>query len=110
MQQIQGKFGIGGIVLGAAGFEGLTILGQGRRVDRKEHEEVVLLQRVDNRALGQFQSNRDGAAEALVQRLRPLIDGRHPVGNAIEFARLVTRRLAGKRHAWCRPNRCRHTR
>ena len=85
-EKIQGQFGIGGIVLGATGFEGLTVLGQGRRVDGKEHQEVVLLQRVDNWALGQFQSNGDGTAEALAQRLRPLIDVRHPVGNAIEFA------------------------
>ena len=75
------------------GFEGLKILGQGRRLDRNEHKEVVLLQRVDNGALGQFHSNGDGTAEALAQRVRPLIDGRHSVGNAIEFARLVTRGL-----------------
>ena len=36
-QKIQGKFGISGIILGAAGFEGFAILGQGRRVDGKEH-------------------------------------------------------------------------
>src|SRR5262249_17752645 len=66
-EKIQGKFGIGGIVLGATGFEGLTVLGQGRRVDRKEHQEVVLLQCIDNWALGQFNSNRDGTAEAPAQ-------------------------------------------
>src|ERR1700674_137563 len=89
-QKIEGKFGVGGIVLGPAGLEGFAILGQSRWVDWKEHEEVVLLQRVDDRALGQFKSNRDGAAKALVQRLRPFIDAGHLVGNAVELASIVT--------------------
>jgi hypothetical protein len=50
-EKIQSKFGIGWIVLGAAGREGLTVLGQGQRVDGKEHKEVVFLQCVDDRTL-----------------------------------------------------------
>ena len=56
-EKIQGKFGIGGIFLGATGFESLTLFGKSRRVDGKEHQEVVLLQCVDNWALGQFKTD-----------------------------------------------------
>ena len=59
-EKIQGKFGIGGIVLGATGFESLTIFGKSRRVDGKEHQEVVLLQCVDNWALGQSRATAMG--------------------------------------------------
>ena len=92
-QKIQRQLGIGRIVLGPAGLEGFAVLGKGQRVDRKEHEEVVLLQRVDDRSLGQFEGNRDGATEALLQRSRPLIDARNLVGNAIELALIIVGRL-----------------
>jgi hypothetical protein len=42
--KIEGKFGVGGVILGPAGLERNPILGQGRWVEGQEHEEVVLLQ------------------------------------------------------------------
>ena len=77
MQKIQSKLGISWIVLGATGLEGLRYLARVDGIDGKEHKEVIFLQCVDDRALGQFQCNGNGAAEALVQRLRPLIDARN---------------------------------
>ena len=65
-QKIQSQFGIGWIVLGSAGLEGFTIFGKRQRIDREKHKEVVFLERVDDRSLGQFNGNRDGAAKALV--------------------------------------------
>lgn len=89
-QKIQSQFGIRGIILGAAGFEGLPVLGQRQRVDREEDEEVVLLKRIDDRPLGQLKSNGDGPTKALQQGFRPFIDAPDLVGNATEFALLFT--------------------
>ena len=41
--QVEGELRIGGVVFGARRFERFTVLRQHRRVDREEHEEVVLL-------------------------------------------------------------------
>src|ERR1019366_9714530 len=71
-EKIQGKFGIGWIVLGAAGREGLTVFGQRQRGDGQEHKEVVFLQCVNDRAFGQFQCNGYRTTKAPVHRVRPL--------------------------------------
>lgn len=92
-QQIQSQLGIGRIVLGSAGLERFAIFGQGQRIAWKEHEEVILLERVDNRPLGQCKSNRDGSTKALVQRFGPFIDACNLMGNAIELALIVIGRL-----------------
>ena len=76
-QQIERELGIGGIVLGAAGVEGLAVLGQGRRIDREEHEEVIVLQRVDDRSLGELKSTpRWGHQSAGAAHLAHCIDAR----------------------------------
>ena len=36
------EFGIGGVVFGPAGSKRFTVLGQGERIDGKEHEEIIL--------------------------------------------------------------------
>ena len=41
--QIDGKFGVGWVILGTGRLKRLSILRQHRGVDRKEYEEVVLL-------------------------------------------------------------------
>jgi precorrin-6B methylase 2 len=63
-QEIERQFRVGRIVLGATRLERLTVLGERRRVNRKQREEVVLLQCSDDRPLGQFKGNRDRTTEA----------------------------------------------
>ncbi len=63
-QQIERQFRIGRIVLGPTRLECLAISGQRQRVDRKEHEEIILLQCGNNWPPGQFEGNRDRATEA----------------------------------------------
>ena len=92
-QQIESHFGIGRIVLGPTGLEGDTILCQRRWVDWKEHEEVVLLKRIDDRAFGQFKGNRNPAAKSLIQGFRPFIDAGHLVRNAGELALIAASSL-----------------
>jgi hypothetical protein len=36
------EFGIGGVVFSTAGGKRFTVFGQGERIDRKEHEEIIL--------------------------------------------------------------------
>lgn len=84
-QQIQGELRIGGVILGSTGFEGFAVLRQHRRIDWEEDEEVVLLQRLHERPLGQLQRDGDGAAEALVHRACPLLDSIDPMRQAIKL-------------------------
>ena len=51
-EKLEGKLGVGGVVLGAAGGEGLAVAGEGLGLDGEEHEEVVLEERGDDRPLG----------------------------------------------------------
>ena len=88
-QQFKCMLGVGRIVLGAAGLECFAVLRQGRRIDRKEHEEVVLLQRIDQGPLGQLQRDGDGTAESLPHRDRPLVDRIDLVFDARELASLA---------------------
>src|ERR1019366_1285392 len=55
--------------------------------------EVVLLQRIDDRAFGQFKGNRNRAAESLMLGLRPFVDAGHLVRNAVELAPIAAGRL-----------------
>jgi hypothetical protein len=92
-QQFKRVLGVGRIVLGTAGLECFAVLRQGRRVDRKEHEEVVLLQRIDPGPLGQLKRDGNGAAESLSHRHLPLVDRIDLVFDARELASLAVRAL-----------------
>ena len=71
-QKLQGEFRIRGVILGAAGREGIAVSSQRRRLNRKEHEEVVLEQGGNDGALAELETNRDGSAsEALSEPLGP---------------------------------------
>ena len=74
-QQLKGELCVAGIVLGAADVEGLPVLGQGRRIDREEHQERVALQSIHQRSLGELEGHGNRlCAEALAQPLGPLRD------------------------------------
>ena len=74
-EEIEGEFGVGGIILGARWNKRFTIAREHRRIDREQHEAVVLLQCIDERSLVEFQRDGDWTcAEALAQRVYPLID------------------------------------
>ena len=49
-QQVQQEGGVRRVIFRAAGVEGFAIAGQRLGIDRVEHEELVLHQRVDHRA------------------------------------------------------------
>jgi hypothetical protein len=66
---------------GLARGEGLAILGQRGGMDREEHQKVVLLQGIDERALGKLEAHGNGLPlEALSQCTRPRLDGIGAVG------------------------------
>ncbi len=74
-QQLENELGVGGVVLGAAGAEGLAVLGQGCGVDGEQHQEVVLAKRGHDGALVEFEREGDGfALKALAQIPGSLID------------------------------------
>jgi hypothetical protein len=75
-QEFELELGVGGIVLGRAGCEGFTVSGEREGIDGKEHEEVVLAQRIDDGAFVEFETagNR-WSREALAPGTHPLIDG-----------------------------------
>src|ERR1039457_7666035 len=83
--KIEGSFCVGRVILGATGLKRDAIFGQRPWVDWKDHEEIVLLQRVDDWPLGQFKRHCDGAAKALVQCHRPFVNAGNIMGNAVEF-------------------------
>src|SRR5438552_3013436 len=74
LQEVEQIISIGGIIFAVGGGESLAILGEGGRVDRIEHEEVVLEQRVDQWPARLLETDGDWLiSEALAQREGPLL-------------------------------------
>jgi len=75
-QQIQNPAGIGGIVFGARGYEGLAVGGRHRRGHGEQHQVRVRQKQVHNRSSLLFQGDGHGpTAKALVQTGGPDRDG-----------------------------------
>ena len=73
-QQVQSDLGIGRVVLGTAGRERLSVLGECCRVDGKDDEEVVLLKSGDDGPEGKFEANGNRlAVESQAQLCRPCV-------------------------------------
>src|SRR5205807_639928 len=65
-----------GIVFAKRRRKGLAILGQGHRIDRIEHQEVVLQQSINERSAGLLETNGEGLSlKAGAQCQRPIIQG-----------------------------------
>lgn len=80
-EELELQLGVRGVILGLARGEGLAILGQRCGMGREEHQKVVLLQGIDERALGELQAHGNGLPlEALSQCTRPRLDGIGAVG------------------------------
>jgi hypothetical protein len=93
-QPFERQLRVGGVVLGVAEAEGFAILRQRGRMDGKQHEAGIRLQRVDQWPLAQLQAHGDGASfEALLQPQRPLRQALWTMGQHAELARVVARRL-----------------
>jgi hypothetical protein len=79
-EELELQLGVRGIILGLARGEGLAILGQ-RGIDREQDQKVVLLQGIDEGALGKLEAHGNGPPlEALSQCTRPRLDGIGAVG------------------------------
>ena len=82
--QVEQQRRVGRVVLGAGGVEGFTIACQRLGIDRVEHEELVLHQRVYHRAPALFDGDPHGPA------VKPLPELGHPgmqhVGPLLQFA------------------------
>ena len=59
-QEFELELSVGGIVLGMAGCEGFTVSCEREGIDGKEHEEVVLSQRIDDGAFIEFETEGNG--------------------------------------------------
>jgi hypothetical protein len=71
-QQLPEQFSIDGIVLGAAGGEGVAVAFGGGGIDGVEHDELVRYQGVNERPTGLFQTDADGlTAEAAAELGNP---------------------------------------
>ena len=82
-QEVQQEGGVRRVVFGPAGVEGFAIAGQRLGIDRVEHEELVLHQRVDHRASPLFDGNPHGPAP------KPLAELGDP---AVQHVRLLLER------------------
>src|SRR5437660_719874 len=70
------NFRIGCIGLGMTRSEGLAVFRQRCRIDGKQDQKIIFLQRIDERALGDLQAHRNGPAlKSLSERACPLLDG-----------------------------------
>ncbi len=93
-QEFELELSVGGIVLGMAGCEGFTVSCEREGIDGKEHEEVVLAQRIDEGAFVEFETDGNRLSlEALAQGTHPLIDGFWRVYKDTELACLRASRL-----------------
>jgi hypothetical protein len=93
-QEFELALGISGVVLGVAGCEGFTVPCERERIDGKEHEAVVLSQRLDNGTLGEFETDGDRLSlEPRAQGTHPRIDSFWRVRKDAELACLGARRL-----------------
>jgi len=74
------EFGIRGGVFGMAGGKRFTVCGQGEWGDRKEHEEIIVVQGGNNGPLRELKTHGNGlAVEPRTQGLDPPIDRFRPV-------------------------------
>ena len=72
-EDLERDFRIRGIGLGMTWLEGLAVFCQRCRIDREEHEEIILLQRIDQRTSGNLKTHRHRfAIEALSEGAGPL--------------------------------------
>jgi hypothetical protein len=74
------EFGSGGVIFGPARGKRFAVLGHGERIDGKEHEEIIVLQRRHHGAFIEFQA--DGkrlAIEPCAQGADPRVDHSRPV-------------------------------
>jgi hypothetical protein len=92
-QQIKGHLCIGGIILGAAGFERNAVSCQGAWIDWKDNDEVILLKNRDNGAFTQFQRYSYRSTKAIVQRPDPLFNDYWIMCNDCKFTVLAGRCL-----------------
>jgi hypothetical protein len=69
-EDVDSDLGVAGVVLRSAGREGAAVARQGRGVDGEEHEEVVLEQGRDDRALGELDATATGAPWNRTRRSR----------------------------------------
>ena len=75
-EQVQQEVGVGQVVFGAGGVEGLTITGAGFGIDRIEGDEFDLHEGMHDRGVLGFQGDGDGAAaEAGAQGVDPVLEG-----------------------------------
>ena len=64
--------GIGGVIFGPARGKRFAVLGDGERIDRKEHEEIIVAQRRHDGPFREFQAHRDGLSmESCAEGLDP---------------------------------------
>ena len=83
-QQVQNPAGVGGIVFGARGYEGLAVGGRHRRGHGEQHQVRVRQKQVHNRSSLLFQGDGHGsAAKALVQTGGP---DRDCLGRVVDVA------------------------
>jgi hypothetical protein len=74
-QQFELQFGVGGVVFSSAGGEGFTIPRDCQRIDREEHQKVVLAQGEDQRPFVEFEADSHGVAmKPCTQRSDPRVD------------------------------------
>jgi hypothetical protein len=85
--------GIGGVVFGPAGGKRFTVLGQGERIDGKEHEEIIVAQGGDTGPFMQLQTHSHGWSVApRAQGLDPRVDRFRAV---LEHQKLSSLRASG---------------
>ena len=66
------EFSIGGVIFGPARGKRFAVLGHGERIDRKEHEAIIVAQRGHDGPFIEFQAHRDGlSVESRAEGLNP---------------------------------------
>jgi hypothetical protein len=85
-QALNLEFGIGGVIFGPARGKCFAVRSHGERIDGKEHEEIVVLQRRHNGAFIEFQADGNRLAiEPCAQGAAPRVDHFRPVFETEEF-------------------------
>ena len=100
------EFGIGGVIFGPARGKRFAVLGQGERIDGKEHEEIIVAQRGHDGPFIEFQAHRDGlSVESRAQGLDPRINRFRTVFEDAETPVAQCQRLVGRHRVWHPPSR-----
>jgi hypothetical protein len=85
-EDVNQEFGIGGVIFGPARGKCFAVRSHGERIDGKEHEEIVVLQRRHNGAFIEFQADGNRLAiEPCAQGADPRVDHFRPVFETQEF-------------------------